>query len=306
MRVLFTVIVKIVVPTWLLLIGTLLAAEKEPSAEKFYRQAERAIVRLTGKEVDLPNNRTIYHSGTGFFVRTANKNVYIVTAAHVVASQIPFQVTLLLDLDNGKTAEARMVLPHDKWEVHPDKGDTDHLGVDVVAMKVKVLGGGVRFFSYCPQSCPPDEYNQLDDDPEPPDTVMVFGFPDAKGMRVSRPLGRQGMVAFVDHLNDTISVASKWFDRKGFLIDSPTIVAGTSGGPVIRIPPFGKLTLVGLLSASNSNLGAGYAIASSASRIRELIDRLEAQGRNPVDPWCLTSDAEAKKITSNTIPVCVE
>jgi hypothetical protein len=58
-------------------------------------------------------------------------------------------------------------------------------------MKILSLGGGLKSFFYCPKQCPENQYNQLDTDPEPPEIVMVFGFPLAAGLRVSRPLGRQ-------------------------------------------------------------------------------------------------------------------
>ena len=70
------------------------------------------------------------------------------------------------------------------------------------------------------------------------------------------------------------------------------------------MPPFGRLTLVGLISASNTNLGGGYAVAEPVSRIRELLDRLEGQNIAAVDPWCVATEKEAKKITNNTFPVC--
>jgi hypothetical protein len=134
---------------------------------------------------------------------------------------------------------------------------------------------------------------------------MTFGFPIVAGMIVfSRPLGRQGMVAFVDKTTDAISVENKWFDNHGFVIDIPTIAGGASGSPVIRMPMFGRLTLVGLISASNTNLGGGYAVAEPVTGIKELLDRLEAENAPVVDPWCLATQDEAKKLTNNTIPLC--
>ena len=172
-------------------------------------------------------------------------------------------------------------------------------------MKIRFIGGGLKSFVYCPVKCAEKEYNQVDTDPEPPDVVMTFGFPGLSGMTMfSRPLGRQGMVAFVDTATDTISVENKWFDKHGFVIDMPTIAGGASGSPVIKIPVFGHLTLVGLMSASNTSLGGGYTVAEPVSRIRELLDRLENQKTPVVDPWCLATQDEAKKITNNTIPIC--
>ena len=62
------------------------------------------------------------------------------------------------------------------------------------------------------------------------------------------------MVAFVDTQTDVISVERKWSDWHGFVLDMPTIAGGASGSPVIKLPVFGRLTLVGLISATNTNL----------------------------------------------------
>jgi hypothetical protein len=209
------------------------------------------------------------HWGTGYFVHTPN-NWYVLTAAHVASESFPYTAAITLSLDNGDNVNARMILPHEKWEFHPDGGDKDHLRVDVAAMKIRYPGGGLRSFLYCAAKCSNNnEYNQLDADPEPPDVVMTFGFPGTNGMAVgfSRPLGRQGMVAFVDSTSDTISVENKWFDKRGLVIDIPTIAGGASESPVIKMPPFGRLMLVGVMSASNTNLGGGYAIAEPASSL---------------------------------------
>jgi hypothetical protein len=279
-------------------------AQNKPTAETFYSQAQHAILRLEYSETNLQTKLTNYHFATGFLVHTAN-NWYVITAAHVAAEPFSYAAKVPLSLENGDTVAARMVLPHDKWEFHPDVGDKEHFRTDVAAMKIRIFGGGLKSFVYCPTKCVENEYNQLDTDPEPPDVVMTFGFPAVSGMIMfSRPLGRQGMVAFVDTQTDAISVEKKWFDKHGFVIDMPSIAGGASGSPVIKLPVFGRLTLVGLMSASNTNLGGGYAVAEPVSRIIELLDRVEAQNIAVVDPWCLATQDEAKKITNNTIPVC--
>jgi hypothetical protein len=280
-------------------------AKPKPPEETFYSQAQHAIVRLEHIEANLQTKLTNYQFATGFFVHTEN-NWYLVTAAHVADEPFSYTAKAPLLLDNGTTVDARVVLPHDKWEFPPEVDDKEHhFRMDVAAMKIRFLGGGLKSFNYCPKKCLENEYNQLDTDTEPPDVVMTFGFPGLSGMTIfSRPLGRQGMVAFVDTRADTISVENKWFDRHGFVIDMPTIAGGASGSPVIKIPALGRLTLVGLISASNTSLGGGYAIAEPVSRIRELLDRLENQKTPVVDPWCLATQDEAKKITNNTISIC--
>jgi hypothetical protein len=270
--------------------------------ETFYAQAQRAIFRLGHVELDLQTKQARSDFGTGFLVHTEANNWYVVTAAHVADVAFPYEVTVPLALDDGTTVAARMVLPRDKWVYHSAALDNEHFRTDVAAMKIRYLGGSLKSFLYCPKKCPEKEYNQLDSDTEPPEIVMVFGFPLSPGLRVSRPLGRQGMVAFVDAQTDAILVENKWFDKHGFVIDIPTIVGGASGSPVLRMPAFGRLTLVGLISASNAS--GGYAVAESVSRIRELLDRMEEQNPPAVDPWCLAIEKDAEKITNNTIPVC--
>jgi hypothetical protein len=283
-------------------IGLWQAFGQTKPAETFYSQAQRAIFRLEHAELNVLANRVSFEFGTGFYVHTEKNNWYVITAAHVADVAFPYSVTIPLALDDGSSVIARMVLPADKWEFHSSAQDGEHFRTDVAAMKIRYLGGNLRSFFYCPKQCTENQYNQLDTDAEPPDIVMVFGFPVEAGLKVSRPLGRQGMVAFVDAETDAISVENKWFDKHGFVIDIPTIVGGASGSPVIRMPLFGRLTLVGLNSASNPS--GGYAVAEPVSRIRELLDRLEEKNVSAVDPWCLASENDAKRITNNTIPVC--
>ena len=205
-------------------------AQSKPQEESFYSQAQHAILRL--EYAGQPNlaGQTVATFGTGFLVHTETNNWYVITAAHVATEPFSYTAKVPLSLDNGDTVDARMVLPHDKWEFPTDVGDREHFGTDVAAMKIRVYGGGLRSFVYCPRKCAANETNQLDSDPEPPDVVVTFGFPLVTGMTVfARPLGRQGMVAFVDTKTDTISVENKWFDRRGFVIDIPTIAGGASG-----------------------------------------------------------------------------
>jgi S1-C subfamily serine protease len=105
--------------------------------------------------------------GTGFLVRTETNNWYVITAAHVAAEPFSYMAKVSLSLSDGSTVDARMVLPHDKWNFHPDVGDKEHFRTDVAAMKIHVFGGGLISLFYCPTKCPANEYNQVDIDPEP-------------------------------------------------------------------------------------------------------------------------------------------
>jgi S1-C subfamily serine protease len=266
--------------------------------EPFYSQAQRAIVKLTAAQ------GTATGTATAFFVRS-NAEFYIVTAAHVAnASFDSFTATVPLKLADSTSVNAHMVLAKNKWITSSDRGDPTHFSVDVAAMKV-IEYGGIMSFHYCSPHCDPNnpkDYNQLDNDPSPPDVVMVFGFPLVPGLlKISRPLGRQGIVAFVDADEDTIVIENKYFDRRGILIDIPTIIGGNSGSPVIKIPLFGSLTLVGLISGAN--LGGGSAVAEPVSRIKELLDSPEMKNASAVDPWCMVSEADQKRAQTR-MPVC--
>ena len=225
--------------------------EKKPSEDKketFYSQAQRAIVRLEHE------NTSGTSIGTAFFVHTKN-DWYVVTTAHEAAQAFPWAAKIPLALNEGGSVLTEMVFPEDKWVFHPDAGDATHFRVDVAAMKIKYLGGSLKSFNYCKAECAAGEYDQLANDPEPPAPDLVFGFPVAPGVRVSRPFGRHGIVAFLEPEEYTLSIENRFFDKRGFAFDIPNIVGGNSGSPVISLPPLGKLTLAGLVSGTN--IGGG-------------------------------------------------
>lgn len=258
-----------------LILSSHLSAQK--SEEPFYTQATRAVIRLEHyeeikKEGQTKSSRLRKQDGTGFFVHTIDA-LFLVTAAHVARKDYDLhaRVPVLLD-SSGETVMTELKLPRSRWVFHPDIGDEKTHPVDVAVMKIPSLSGaGVVALRYCPENCPEGEYNQLEKDPDPPQEVLVFGFPVDIGfqLREPRPMGRQGMVALKSE-ESFLRVKGKYVEPRTFLIDT-RMFSGNSGSPVITFPAFGrKLYLFGLVFGTNLNLD--YAIAEPVSRIREVLD----------------------------------
>ena len=257
------------------------------------------------------------HTATGFFVKKGD-NLYVVTAGHVARD--PFSYTAIVRAVAAQSdgspvsVNVRLTMPHEKWVLHPDEGDATHLAVDVAAMKITDRGG-LRVFWYCPSNCPNDKQISLAmEDAEPPMPVLVFGFPlNEPGLKLLRsvPLGRQGIIGLIDTTEDEINLDGKYFDRRGFIIDIPTIIGGNSGSPVFSNTPFVASSLVGLISGATDKgdpgsyaMAGGYAVAEPASRIKEVLDSPRIQEMPAVDTWCFLSVSDAEQFKLPPFPVC--
>ena len=263
-----------------LILSSHLSAQK--SKEPFYTQTTRAVIRLEHyedikKEGQTNPSRVRKSDGTGFFVLTPDA-LFVVTAAHVARKDYDLhaRVPVLLD-PTGETMMKELKLPRSRWVFHPDIGDEETHPVDVAVMKLPPLSGaGVVAFRYCPQNCPEDEYNQLEKDPDPPQEVLVFGFPLNIGfqLREPRPMGRQGMVALKADERFLV-LKGKYVEAKAFLMDIK-MFGGNSGSPILTMPGLGrKMYLFGLVFGTNVNLD--FAIGEPASRIREVLDQARNQ-----------------------------
>ena len=288
-----------------LCLGFAMNGQIQPNkSEGFYAGAQRAIIQLQYVDHSLGT----LHTGTAFFVRKG-ASIYVVTAGHVARDAFSYTAIVRYLLSDGSMMGVRLTMPHDRWILHPEEGDTTHAPVDVAAMKIADHGGIIAVL-YCPSDCPDkkNEVNITNEDAEPPLPVLVFGFPlNEPGLKLLRsvPLGRQGIVALVDKREDEVLVdGGKYFDRRGFVLDIPTIIGGNSGSPVLSNAPFQQMALVGIISASTEegNAGAyaragGYAVAEPSSRIKEVLDSPKTEQMQPVDTWCLVSEADAKRFT---------
>ena len=264
----------------LLILSSHLLAQK--SKEPFYTQTTRGVIRLEHyedikKEGQTNPSRVRKRDGTGFFVLTPDA-LFVVTAAHVARKDYDLhaRVPVLLD-STGETMMKELKLPRSRWVFHPDVGDKERHPVDVAVMKLPPLSGaGVVAFRYCPENCPKDEYNQLEKDPDPPQEVLVFGFPLNIGfqLREPRPMGRQGMVALKSE-ESFLRVKGKYVEARAFLMDIK-MFDGNSGSPILTMPGLGRtMYLFGLVFATNVNLD--FAIGEPTSRIREVLDQARNQ-----------------------------
>jgi hypothetical protein len=294
--------------------GAKVAAPAQPQAPKpetFYASAQRAIIQLQYRDA------LALHTATGFFVMKGDA-LYVVTAGHVARETFSYTATvqILAAKQDGTpvSINVRLTMPHESWVLHPDEGDATHLAVDVAAMKI-TNHGGLKIYWYCPSDCPDEKGIRLaKEDAEPPMPVLVFGFPlNEPGLTLLRstPLGRQGIIGLVDPAEDEIQVDGKFFDRRGFIIDIPTLIGGNSGSPVLGNAPFSEQSLLGLISGATDKgdpgayaRAGGYAVAEPVSRIKEVLDSPKIEEMPAVDTWCFLSPSDAEKFNPPPMPVC--
>src|SRR5579863_7304395 len=251
----------------------------ETSKESFYTQAERLVVRL---EQTLPSGQ---HApvGTGFFVQDEANHFFIVTARHVASAGLDLRALVPTFLSaTGKTDLVELRLPSSGWIYHENAGDDKTLPVDVAVMKIPgVKDRGVITFLYCPHDCPKDEYNQLSDNPQPPDEIVIFGFPADLGftLKEPRPMTRAGVVALTAEDKfiyvDQPDGSKKLLNQGAYLVDA-RMFPGNSGGPVIVKNPFANIRLGGLVTATNRSLD--YGIITPVSQIAQTLDKAKDSG----------------------------
>ena len=267
----------------------------QASKENFYTQAERLVIHL---ERSLPTGGYT-PVGTGFFVRNEQNEIFVVTARHVASLGVDLRARVpALLIATGKTDVVELKLPSPKWVYHDENApDAQTMPVDVAVMKI----GGVQdrqitAFRYCDKNCPKDEYNQLADDPLPPDQIIIFGFPVDLGftLKEQRPMTRVGVVSLTSD-DQFISIdqpdgSHKLLPKGAYLVDA-RMFPGNSGGPVIVSNPLSKLRLGGLVSATNRNLD--YGIVTPVSQITETLERAK-DAKAHMEAWFLLNQAAAK------------
>lgn len=171
-----------------LLAGLILVSVDASGAEKkkegLYAQLNRAIIRLEHVERVQQEKAatTIVRNvgdGTAFFVRSRNE-LYVVSARHVVEQQ--YDLHARVECRNEKTSKEEVILlelPRTGWAYHKEHGDANTRFVDVAAMKIPwIKDRSIKAFRYEPKESEDRDKNQLPfEDPEPPQAVLVFGFP---------------------------------------------------------------------------------------------------------------------------------
>ncbi|MCK5595588.1 trypsin-like serine protease [bacterium] len=276
-----------------------ICAEK-PKREKedFYSQITRAIIRLEhtqkikyeGSEDVKAVNKS---NGTAFFV-ARGKELFVVSARHVVEKE--YDLHARVQTKNKITNEKETVilkLPRDRWVFHPNNGDKNTHYVDVAAMKIKwIKDHSVKHFRYESEESVEKDRNQLPtDDPMPPRSVLVFGFPSNIGFKllVQKPFGRLGIVSMqtgqkclrVNYLN----IGNKFAEERCCVVDVEAF-PGNSGSPIINqfnsvFDP--KIKLLGLLVAADNKMD--FAIMEPVSRIREVLDIAKEKSNEDVNFW---------------------
>jgi S1-C subfamily serine protease len=262
----------------LLLAGGARAFAQEPAPdtaqkESLYQQLSRAIIRLEAAE----EQKAV---GTGFFAQdTVSLDLYLVTARHVVQSDLRARVPSQR-LDSHETEVIELRIPKDGWIFHPQHerkiriaGEKEEVAaVDVAVAPIShIKERRVRAIAYCSHPCADAEEGRfLDEDPVPPRSVLVWGFPADLGFTLTeqRPMARYGMVAMVAE-EPFVRTDDLLRDERVILIDAP-VFRGNSGGPVFDYPASGSMKLAGLISSTNPNLE--YGIAEPVSRIREALE----------------------------------
>lgn len=264
--------------------------------ESFYSKSNRVIFRLEHsekiilegpdkiKEQDKPD-------GTAFFVQS-EEELYVVTARHVAEKGYDLHAKVRsINLRTGEIEVIYLTLPRNRWVCHPREGDADTRYVDVAAMKINwMMDHQVMTFLYVVDKQKEGKGNQLPlQDPEPPQPVLVFGFPSEIGFELTeqRPLGRLGIVSMVAG-NKFLKMEGKFVEERVCLIDIEAF-PGNSGSPVINqfnLITDPKIKLLGLLIGTN--VRRHYAIIEPVSRIRETLEIAKRQSLEGLNFWSLT------------------
>ena len=263
------------------------ADEKE--REPLYNQLNRAIIRLEHIErIIQEGSKDIITKnvpdGTAFFVCN-EKSLFLVSARHVVEK--PYDLHARVQCINKRTGKLEVILltlPRSDWIYHNNTGDKNTNYVDVATMKINwIKDRSIKCFNYEPEKSVNFKKNQLPyEDPDPPNPILVFGFPANVGFELmaQKPIGRFGIISMKAE-KEFLKCKDKFIEGKCCLIDA-RMFPGNSGSPVINQPRLGasKIKLLGLVIATNNALDFG--IIEPVSRIRECIDlvkNMEASGR---------------------------
>lgn len=248
-----------------------------PKDESLYHQLARAIIRLEDPATGTPQ-------GTAFFANHASDDrfYYLVTARHVVEARRVLRARVSSQRkDTGKTEIIELSIPGETWFFHSTDPRTVAVGdstetlfpVDVAIAKVPgIKERRLRTIGYCSGECVGETKHQfLDEDPQPPRRILVWGFPVTLGFTLEeqRPMARLGLVALVAD-QPFIRTEKVLRDDRVLLLDA-AIFPGNSGGPIFDYPALGNsIRLAGLVSATNTSLS--FAIAEPVSRIAEAMD----------------------------------
>jgi len=286
--------IKVTVFLCLILLPYLTQADEK---EDLYSQLNRAIIRLEHLEAiqreGSPNVITQNKpDGTAFFVQSGT-SLFVLSARHVVEQPYDLHARVeCLNTESGNKEIILLKLPRKRWVFHPNNGNRETHFVDVAAMKIGWINKDrtIKVFRYEPPDSKNKDQNQLPlDDPLPPRSILVFGFPSDIGFQLleQRPLGRAGIIAMQTgkkFLKLSIMGVHKFVEERCYVIDAEAF-PGNSGSPVMNQTSVldSKLQLLGMLTASNQNMD--YAVVEPVSRIREVLDLAMKQKDEDIKYW---------------------
>jgi len=263
--------------------------------ESFYSKSNRIIIRLEHSEkiISESSKKTedqYKPDGTAFFVQSG-KELYVVTARHVVEKGYDLHAKVRsINLGTGEIEVIFLNLPRNRWVYHPRQGDIDARYVDVAVMKINsMMDYQVMTFLYGLDKQKEAKGNQLPlMDPEPPQPVLVFGFPSEIGFELTeqRPLGRLGIISMVAG-SKFLTMEGRFVEERACLVDIDAF-PGNSGSPVINqfnLITDPKIRLLGLLIGTNPR--KHYAIIEPVSRIRETLEIAKGQSLEGLNFWAV-------------------
>jgi len=289
---------KIILFLFLLLfiieISFICLATEQAVEEDLYSQLCRAVIRLEHneekqKEGSIEVISTNVPNGTAFFIGNV-ADLFIVTARHVVEND--YDLCARVQCMNRITDEIEVILlklKRDKWVFHPKDELIDTNYVDVAVMKIGwIKDRDIKYFRYELPNNEEAKQNQLPfEDPSPPDSILIFGFPLDIGFKLSeqKPLCRLGIVSMVTGKKFLKTENGKFAEEKTILIDS-NMFPGNSGSPAIKqlLPFASEIKLLGLVIATNERMN--YALIEPVSRIRETIEIAKESPKN-INCWFL-------------------
>jgi hypothetical protein len=278
---------------------------QQEEQESFYSKSNRLIFRLEHLEKNVEysgessgkTKEKQKSDGTGFFVQSGEE-LYVVTARHVAEKGYDLRAEVRsINLKTGGIEVIFLNLPRKRWVYHPQQGDANARYVDVAVMKINwMMDHQVMTFLYDIDKGKEVKGNQLPlQDPEPPQPVLVFGFPSEIGFELTeqRPLGRLGIISMVAG-SKFLKMEGKFVEERACLVDIEAF-PGNSGSPVINqfnhvTDP--KIKLLGLLIGTNTQ--RHYAIIEPVSRIRETLEIAKNQSTQGLIFWSLNGKNSRK------------
>jgi len=277
--------------------ANLAKAQTRPNdQESFYAKSNRLIFRLEHPErtTDYPGEAKMKEQqksdGTAFFVQS-EEELYVVTARHV--AEKGYDLHAQVRSINLKTSGIEVIylnLPRKRWVYHPKQGDFETRYVDVAVMKINwMTDHQVMTFLYDVEKGKEAKGSQLPYvDPEPPQPVLIFGFPSEIGFELTeqKPLARLGIISMVAE-SKFLKMEGKFVDERACLVDIEAF-PGNSGSPVINqfnpvVDP--QIRLLGILIGTNSKMH--YALIEPVSRIRETLEIAKKQSTRGLIFWSL-------------------